>query len=78
MTQANITILHKINQKALKLKIIKFFLNSDLGIINKDLYILFYKSYCNNIIIMINIHIKNIVIATNCNKRKIKIKIQFS
>ena len=56
-------------------KIVKFF--SDLGfiIINKDPYIFFYRDLINNIIIIINIYINNIIIISNCDKAKDKIKI---
>ena len=55
-------------------KIVKFF--SDLGFVtmNKNLYILFYRDFTNNIIIMVGIYINNIIITFNYNKTKDKIK----
>ena len=59
-------------------KIVKFFLDIGFIAINKNLYILIYRDFINDIIIMISIYINNIIIALNYNKTKDKIKIQLS
>ena len=45
---------------------------------NKNPCILLYREFTNNIIIIIDIYIDNIVIISNCDKAKNKIKIQLS
>ena len=45
---------------------------------NRDPSILFNRDFTNNIIIMMGIYVDDIVIASNYNKAKDKIKIQLS
>ena len=45
---------------------------------NRDMCILFYKDFINDIIIIVGIYVDDIVIVLNCDKAKDKIKMQLS
>ena len=59
-------------------KFVKF--SSNLGFVatNRDPCILLYEDLINDIIIMVGIYVDDIVIASNCDKAKDKIKMQLS
>ena len=55
-------------------QIVKFFLNLGFVATNRNLCILFYKDFTNDIIIIVDIYVNNIIIVLNYNKTKDEIK----